>query len=133
MSTPSLLLLLIKEMERNFNLVRQILLQVEATKPGTTIQKLTCEGFDKATIIEHVDIMIEADLLDGIISKTMAGSSGFLVRKITWKGHDFIANAKNDTVWKKVMTEAKEKGSSVSLVVLNGLLTKAAQKYAGLD
>jgi len=63
----------------------------------------------------------------------MAGSSGFLVRKITWKGHDFLANAKNDTVWKKVMNEAKEKGSSVSLVVLNGLLTKAAQKYAGLE
>jgi hypothetical protein len=120
-------------MERNFNLVRQIMLQVEATPPGTQIQNLTCEGFDEATIIEHVDIMIEAGLLDGIIPKTMAGSSGFLVRKITWKGHDFLANAKNDTVWKKVMNEAKEKGSSVSLVVLNGLLTKAAQKYAGLE
>ena len=120
-------------MERNFNLVRQILLQVEATPPGTTIQNLTCEGFDEATIIEHVDIMIEAGLIDGIIPNTLVGSSGFLVRKITWKGHDFLANAKNDTVWKKVMTEAKEKGSSVSLVVLNGLLTKAAQKYAGLE
>jgi len=45
-------------MERNFNLVRQILLQVEAVPPGTQIQNLTCEGFDEATIIEHVDIMI---------------------------------------------------------------------------
>jgi hypothetical protein len=120
-------------MERNFNLVRQILLQLEATPPGTMIQKLTCEGFDDATIIEHVDIMIEAKLLDGSITKTLAGSSGFFLRKITWNGHNFLANAKNDTIWKKVMNEAKEKGSSVSFVVLNGLLTKAAQKYAGLE
>jgi hypothetical protein len=120
-------------MERNFNLVRQILLQVEATPPGTIIQELTCEGFDKPTIIEHVEIMIEANLLDGLVTTTLAGSDGFLLRKITWQGHDFLANAKNDTIWKKVMNEAKEKGSSVSLVVLNGLLTKAAQKYAGLD
>jgi hypothetical protein len=76
--------------------------------------------------------MIEANLLDGDIIRTF-GNSSYLVRKITWQGHDFLANAKNDTIWKKVMTEAKEKGSSTSLVVLNGLLTKAAQKYIGLD
>jgi hypothetical protein len=119
-------------MERNFNLVREILLQAEAAPAGTTIQEFACEGFDKATIVEHVEIMIDANLLDGNVTKTMAGPSGFLVYKITWQGHDFLANAKNDTVWKKVMTEAKDKGTSVSLVVLNGLLTKATQKYLGL-
>jgi hypothetical protein len=119
-------------MERNFNLVREILLQAEAASPGTTIQEFACEGFDKPTIVEHVEIMIEASLLDGTILKTMAGPSGFLVHKITWQGHDFLSNAKNDTIWKKVMSEAKEKGTSMSFVVINGLLTRAAQKYAGL-
>lgn len=119
-------------MERNFNLIREILLQAEATPAGEMIQKFNCEEFDKATIIEHVEIMIGADLLDGDVFHTMAGSSGFLVRKITWQGHDFLANAKNDTIWKKVMKEAKEKGTSTSFVVINGILTRDAQKYAGL-
>ncbi|MTJ13019.1 DUF2513 domain-containing protein [Anabaena sp. UHCC 0187] len=119
-------------MKRDWNLVRQILLQAESYSPGVYIESFTCEGFDEATIIEHIEIMIESKLLDGEIDKTQAGTSGFLVHKITWEGHNFLDNAKNDTIWKKVMAEAKEKGTSTSFVVLNGLLTKAAQKYAGL-
>jgi hypothetical protein len=119
-------------MKRNWNLVRQILLEAESFPPGVYIQTFTCEGFDEATIIEHIEIMIESKLLDGEICKTMAGSSGFIVRKITWEGHNFLENARNDTLWKKIMAEAKEKGTSTSFVVINGLLTKAAQKYAGL-
>jgi hypothetical protein len=117
-------------MERNFNLVRQILLEIEAAPTG--IKKVTCEGFDEATIFEHIDIMIEAKLLDGDITR-MLSSNSYSVRKITWQGHDFLANARNDTIWKKVMTEVKEKGIPVSLAVLNELLTKAAQEYVELE
>ena len=49
------------------------------------------------------------------------------------KGHEFLANARNNTVWKKVMAQAQEKGQSVGMTVLNGLLEQAAKKYAGLD
>jgi hypothetical protein len=89
-------------MKRDLDLVRQILLEIEAAPPGTIIQKLTCKEFDEATIIEHIDIMIEANLLDGDIFKTFdcngngyLVSSGYLVRKITWQGHDFLDNARN--------------------------------------
>jgi hypothetical protein len=49
------------------------------------------------------------------------------------KGHQFLANARNDTIWKKVLAQAKEKGQSVGITVLNGLLEQAAKKYAGLE
>ena len=49
------------------------------------------------------------------------------------KGHQFLANARNDTIWKKVLNQAKEKGQSVGITVLNGLLEQAAKKYAGLE
>ena len=52
---------------------------------------------------------------------------------VEWAGHDFLANAKNDTIWKKVLADAEQKGISVSLAVLDGLLKKAAQKYLGLE
>lgn len=120
------------DMKRDWNLVRQILLKAESSLPGESIDSFTCEEFDEATIIEHIEIMIESKLLDGDVNKTQAGSSGFLLHKITWEGHNFLENARNDTIWKKVMAQAKEKGTSTSFVVLNGLLTKAAQKYVGL-
>ncbi|MBO1064740.1 DUF2513 domain-containing protein [Anabaena sp. 54] len=120
-------------MKRDWNLVRQILLQTESSPPGVYIQSFTCEGFDRATIIEHIEIMIESKLLDGVVYKTsMVGCASFVVYKITWEGHNFLEDARNDTIWKKVMAEAKDRGTSTSFVVINGLLTKAAQKFAGL-
>jgi hypothetical protein len=51
---------------------------------------------------------------------------------ITWHGHDFVEHTRNDTIWKKVQAEARAKGTSVTLHVLNALLAKAAEKYADL-
>lgn len=78
-------------MKRNLDLIRQILFHLEALPAGTTVQALVFEGFDKATIIGHIDLMIEAELIDGIILKTPS-PSGFLVHRIKWKGHELLAN-----------------------------------------
>ena len=120
-------------MIRDFNLVRNILLEAEATSAGEAISSFNFDGFDEYTIAEHVEIMIDSGLLDGQVSHSFGIPLDYVVRKLTWQGHDFLANARNDTIWKKVMAEAKEKGTSMTMVVINGLLTKAAQKYAGLE
>lgn len=49
------------------------------------------------------------------------------------KGHEFVRNARNDTLWKKVTSEAQEKGGSVTMTLLNRLLEKAAEKWFGLE
>lgn len=120
-------------MERDFNCIRRILLDVEASPAGDWLQDLPYDDIDQHTVAEHVRIMIQEGLVDGKITDLHGGSPSYLIRRLTWKGHDFLANAKNDTIWKKVMSEAKEKGTSMTMVVLNGLLTKAAQRYAGLE
>jgi len=120
-------------MQRNFNLIRQILLEAEAAPAGTLIQQFNCDGIDQYTIAEPVEILIETRYLDGEVKHLLIGLPSYVVRKITWEGHEFLAKAKNDSIWKKVMAEAQEKGTSMSMVVINGLLSKAAQKYAGLE
>lgn len=121
-------------MERDFNLIRRILLSVETAPVGELIQDLPYDDTDKYTLSEHVRIMIQEGLVDGEVTDYINGMPpSYLIRRLTWKGHDFLANAKNDTIWKKVMADAKEKGTSMTMVVINGLLTKAAQKYAGLE
>lgn len=121
-------------MERDFNLIRRILLSVETKPVGELLQDLLYDDTDQYIVAEHVRIMIEEGLIDGKVTDYINGMPpGYLIRRLTWKGHDFLANAKNDTIWKKVMSEAKEKGTSMTTVVINGLLTKAVQKYAGLE
>lgn len=119
-------------MVRDFNLIRRILLEVEAAPAGKYLNHV-CDDVDQTLIAEYIKIMCAAELLEGEVIYCFNGSPRYTIKRLTWKGHDFLANAKNDTIWKKVMVEAREKGTSMTMVVVNGLLTKAAQKYAGLE
>jgi hypothetical protein len=118
-------------MKRDFNLIREILFQVEKATSSEPMQTVAVEeGVDEAVIGEHLEIMIKAGLIEGeVISRTPLC---FVITNLTWAGHDFLENALNDNIWRKVMAEAKAKGTSVTMTVLNGLLSKAAEKYAGL-
>jgi hypothetical protein len=72
--------------------------------------------------------------LEGICQKDEKGQPrAFLIRGLTMKAHEFLANSRNNTVWKKVLAKAESEGVSVSVSVLNGLLKKAVEKYAGLE
>lgn len=119
-------------MKRDWDLIRQILFKVESVPAGETIDTIQVEEFNNSTIVEHIRILLSKGLLVGKMYDTNSGTTD-LVKGMSWDGYDFLENARNDTIWKKVMAESKAKGTSTTMVVINGLLTKAAQKYAGLD
>ena len=119
------------KMKRDFDLFRSLLLCVEQFTPGKPIQGLTPKNLETEVISEHVKLLIDEHFLEGEASRS-SNKVHYVVHGLTWKGHDFLNNARNDTVWKKVMADAENKGMSLSMSVLNGLLTKAAQKYIGL-
>jgi hypothetical protein len=120
-------------MKRDPNLVRNILLVIEASPPGQPIFGFRIEGRDDAEILEHVQLLLDADFIDGQITEGNRGEPvGCVVMRMTWTGQEFLAKAKNDTVWKKVLAQAEEKGMSTSMSVIHGLLEAAAKKYVGL-
>jgi hypothetical protein len=122
-------------MQRNLELIRDILIDAEAAEPGQVIFGFDypeCPERTKKEILCHVELLIDAGFLEGDVVRSDSGPVDCAVTKITWAGHEFLANAKNDTVWKRVVSEAKEKGTSTSMVVIQGLLAKAAEKFAGL-
>jgi hypothetical protein len=108
------------------------MLQVEKAPSGEPLMFLQVEGeIPPAVIAEHLEIMIKHNLIEGEVYSL--NPCAFAIRHLTWQGHDFLEHARNDTIWKKVMAEAKAKGVSMTIVILNGLLSKAAEKYAGLE
>lgn len=120
-------------MKLDLHLIREILSDTEETPPGQLIHGYTYEGRSEAEILEHVHLLIEEGYLDG---EVMNGPQGFplccTVHRLTMRGHEFIRNARNATVWERVISSARERGDSISMTVLNGLLSKAAEKYFGL-
>jgi hypothetical protein len=50
---------------------------------------------------------------------------GCIIFRMTWAGHEFLANARNNTVWKKVTSQITAKVGTVSVEVVKQLLVKA--------
>jgi hypothetical protein len=124
-------------MQRDFNLIRSILLKIESTPAGIRLcsNELADDGHNLAIVAEHIEILRESGLIDTgePFADPETGVKHCSINRLTWQGHEFLANAKNDTIWKKAMAQAQEKGISMSIVVLNGVLTKLAQKLLGLE
>ena len=121
-------------MKRDFSLIRSILMTVEDAQPGEVIQNFQHDGSDARTVAEHVRLLKEGDFIEADFASQLGSSECFYaVTRLTWKGHEFLANAKNDTLWKKVIAQAQDKGISVSLSVLDSMLSAAAKKYLGIE
>ena len=91
-------------MKRNMDLVREILLQVEATGAGKTI-KLNIADYGEEEIGLHVELMIGHGLIEGTTIPAGNGPAhrilNYRIEKMTWEGHDFLDAARNDTIWEK--------------------------------
>lgn len=57
----------------------------------------------------------------------------YAINRLLNDGHDFIENAKSDTVWEKARQEITEKAGDVSLTVLKAVLAKVALQVVGLQ
>lgn len=109
------------------DLVRQILLAVEAIPAGEDALQLEIPGIDPEIYWEHARLMAEA----GLIEVNILGGAGYvIVRRLTWDGHEFIDAARNDTLWKKFKDKLRDGFSSVPFVVASKLLSEFAVAHA---
>lgn len=129
-------------MELNKDCVRDILLKCEEllqmNDDGTmnTLQsgdlKEVLPDYDLSVIKYSVLKMDEADLINArIISFDDSIVGEFLIFDITYFGHEFIEQIKDDNNWKKVKDVAKKVGSSsidILLQIATGVLTNKINK-----
>ena len=55
------------------------------------------------------------------------------VKRLTWKGHEFLDAARNQDVWEKLKEATASKSLSLAAEALQDLLTKYASHKLGLD
>ena len=121
-------------MKRDMDLVRAILLVIKENEAARVDQLEISKGLKKMfpngptwrgeQLIEHVQMMKEADLVEANIISPMRRGGAFTGLRMTWHGQDFIADARKEGVWKKV----REKYGDMSLAVLKQVLAELVKQ-----
>jgi len=119
-------------MKRDMSLIRDLLIFLEKQPAGeVTMTVEVPNGTDGATVGEHVQLLIDRDLVDGEVVSIAEPS--FMIYRLTWDGHDFLQAITNDTVWKKILAKAKELGGSMTIEIAKELGKKYLMEMAGIS
>jgi len=95
-------------MKRDFELIRDLLLDIEGEKVDLSL-------FTEDQILYHKALLLEAGLAEG--PKPLYSSREFseipvkvLIKKFTWDGHDFLDGIRDQDRWQKVKNGSKKLG-----------------------
>lgn len=100
------------EMRRDMELIRELLFELEG---GGGVRKL--DGWDDATLMAHMRLLIEAGLLHGSVQ----AGGGINFDALTWAGHDFLAAVRQDTVWAHIRKRLAATGGGIAFDAIKQL------------
>lgn len=114
-------------MKRDMELIRALLLKMESLGPSEPMPT-DLPGYDRNAVWYHTTLLVEAGLLH---EQPARRDQSFTVPakpdRLTWAGHEFLDNARNEKAWKQVLGKARAAGVSLSLDVLKSLLGVAVK------
>lgn len=115
-------------MKRDMDLVRKILLALEANPPGKPIQKL--EGVEKMEFVQHIIWLTQADLIEGkgAIGINPPGSSWGMATALTWQGCEFADAMRDEPLWEKAKAKFMRPGISFTLDIVKDWLKSEISK-----
>lgn len=110
-------------------LIRKILLFLEA-RPYLKAEKvLPIEGYNEATIMYHMLLLAQAGLVDYEPELTKTGRIiKAHVIGLNWAGHEFLDSVRSDKVWRKLLKYAKDKGGALPFDLLKALAVELLKK-----
>lgn len=120
-------------MKRDLDLVRKILLELEAHEHGYPPEGFTIDGYTGEQIGYHVYLMGQAELLNVANTAHMGSTSPTAIPvSVTWDGHEFLEASRSPTVWQEAKKRMASAGVSVGLSTLLLLLRDIARAKLGL-
>lgn len=118
-------------MKRDMDLVRSILLEVEAAQRPLRIAELQSDGHSLPEVVYHVEIMRERGLIDASI---LRGKGGVLLRAevsgLTWDGQDYLDATRDERVWDKARDAIARTVGSCTFETMKAVCVKAATDMA---
>ena len=102
-------------MKRDLDLIRRLLLDLEADKSGR-LRTFTNEEHGPETVYQ---LALLADA--GYVKTAPPFKGGTTISEMTWEGHDFLDGIRDDTVWKKITKRVKTTSGTATLAVIKAL------------
>ena len=110
-------------MQRDMDLVRQILLKIEADpNPMGPSGDFVITGVHRDIVGYHLKLLDEAGYIETINIATRDQPLDRLVNGLTWSGHEFLDAARDDGRWEKAKALLGGTFNTVTVKVLNDLL-----------
>lgn len=106
-------------MKRDWDVVRKILIKLEDISDSASyLEPDQVNGYDEQLVSYHMRILDEAGLIEAKCSRGMSTPLHCRAQRMTWNGHEFLDQIRQDNVWNKVKGGAREKGLDLSLDVI---------------
>lgn len=119
-------------MKRNFELIKKILLKFEELPLNHNENEIIVDEFSKNEVTYHVFLLAEANLVEIQDASSFDGKD-FLPERLTWEGHEFLDNIRNDSIWNGIKSFIASKGGDIGFSVLKALAEAKAKEYFGLN
>ena len=123
-------------MKRDIDLIRLILLKLEAMKPDEYGKPIKIDGYDQNIVNYHAWYLDEEGFIDSTfikVDQAPFGIAGVIPRRIKERGYEFLDAARNPNVWEKMRQAMKEKSLSLTLEVAQDVLKGYVTKKLNLD
>ena len=88
-------------MKLKIDLIKAILLEIEADDLYPAPIEFDIEGYESNDVAYHIVLMEEAGLIRGV-DVAVLDDREFSVERMTWEGHAFLANSKDETRWERL-------------------------------
>ena len=107
-------------MERNMDLARQILMELEKEPYRGTPVSISIDDTSIEDMVYHVMLLDEAGLIEAF--ELGFGEINWMPIRLTWAGHEFLEAARDEKRWKKATKMLETKGGGIVFEVLRDLL-----------
>lgn len=105
------------------DLARNILFKIEEYSESNGWVKIKMEDYSQEEISYHIKLLFQAGLIE---ADNLTDSGGFewKAKSLTWKGHEFLEAARNNTRWNDAKKFILEKGGGLTFDILKTVLTE---------
>ncbi len=116
------------KMKRDMELIRKILLKLSDHEHGFATQEFKIDGFTDEQVGYHCMLLDEAGLIKARDDTRLSSSSPCSEpERLTWEGHEFIENARDENIWGQAKA-AVDKIGDVSFSVWGSVLSQVVIK-----
>src|SRR5207244_12528052 len=102
-------------MRRDMDIIRLLMLELEGDEKAA--EKL--KGYDEPLVVYNAALLVDSGLVEGAVARG-GDNEPFNVAMdhMTWAGHDFLAAARDETLWKKAKQNVMKPAASYTFEIV---------------